>query len=99
MGNTRGRESRSPAQMVAEYGGEPITMDLSLGEAVDWADIALEEVLAAAGTSIEEVFAAPRAAVIELVGHAGAVKILEMHARGRCDGIISWAGSGWQAGP
>jgi len=93
MCNTKGTEIRYLAQMVAEYGGEPITMDLSLGEAVDWADVSLQEVLAAAGTSIEEVFAAPRAAAIELVGHAGAVKILEMHARGRCDGIISWAGS------
>ena len=93
MCNTKGTEIRYLAQMVAEYGGEPITMDLSLGEAVDWADVSLQEVLAAAGTSIEEVFAAPRAAAIELVGRAGAVKILEMHARGRCNGIISWAGS------
>ena len=93
MCNTKGTEIRYLAHTVAEYGGEPITMDLSLGEAVDWADVSLQEVLAAAGTSIEEVFAAPRAAAIELVGRAGAVKILEMHARGRCDGIISWAGS------
>ena len=28
-----------------------------------------------------------------MVGHAGAVKIVELHAAGRCDGIISWAGS------
>ncbi len=27
------------------------------------------------------------------MGHAGAVKILELHAAGRCDGIISWAGA------
>ena len=27
------------------------------------------------------------------MGRAGAVKILELHAAGRCDGIISWAGA------
>jgi len=93
MCNTKGAEIRYLARMVAEHGGKPVIMDLSLGEAVDWADVTLREVLAAAGTAIEEVFAAPRAAAIDLVGHAGAVKILEMHAAGRCDGIISWAGS------
>gem|GEM_PF-68910 len=93
MCNTKGAEIKYLAHMVAEYGGEPIVMDLSLGDAVDWADVALPEVLAATGTDLEEVFAAPRAAAIDLVGHAGAVKILEMHAAGRCDGIISWAGS------
>ena len=68
-------------------------MDLSLGAAVDWADVPLAEVLATTGTPIEDVFAAPRAAAIDLVGHAGAAKILELHAAGRCDGIISWAGA------
>jgi uncharacterized protein (UPF0261 family) len=93
MCNTKGPEIRFLAQMVAEYGGEPIVMDLSLGAAVDWADISLGEVLAASGISIEEVFAAPRAEAIKMVGHAGAIKILELHAAGRCDGILSWAGS------
>jgi uncharacterized protein (UPF0261 family) len=93
MCNTKGPEIRYLAEMVAEYGGEPIIMDLSLGEAVDWADVSLHEVLAAAGTRLEDVFAAPRAAAIDLVGHAGALKILELRAQGRCDGIISWAGS------
>lgn len=93
MCNTKGPEIRYIAQMVAEYGGEPIVMDLSLGAAVDWADVPLHEVLAASGTRVEDVFAAPRAAAIELVGHAAALKVLELHAEGRCDGIISWAGS------
>lgn len=93
MCNTKGPEIKYLARMVVEHGGEPIIMDLSLGEAVDWADVSLHEVLAAAGTSLERVYAAPRAEAIDLVGHAGAVKIVEMHARGRCDGIISWAGS------
>jgi len=93
MCNTKGPEIRYLAQMVAEHGGEPIVMDLSLGEAVDWADVSLHEVLAATGTSLEQVYAAPRAEAIELVGLAGVTKILEMHAGGRCDGIISWAGS------
>ncbi len=93
MCNTKGVEIRFLAEQVAEHGGVPLVMDLSLGAAVDWADVSLHDVLAATGTDVEEVFAAPRAAAIELVGRAGAVKILELHAAGRCDGIISWAGA------
>ena len=93
MCNTKSAEIKYLAEQVAEQGGKPVIMDLSLGAAVDWADVSLEEVLASTGTRIEDVFAAPRATAIELVGRAGAVKILELHAAGRCDGIISWAGS------
>ena len=93
MCNTKSAEIKYLAEQVAEQGGEPIIMDISLGAAVDWADVTLAEVLAADGTRTEDVFTAPRARAIELVGHAGAVKILELHAAGRCDGIISWAGS------
>jgi uncharacterized protein (UPF0261 family) len=93
MCNTKGVEIRFLAEQVAAHGGTPLVMDLSLGGAVDWADISLHDVLAATGTDVEEVLAAPRAAAIGLVGRAGAVKILELHAAGRCDGIISWAGA------
>ncbi len=93
MCNTKSAEIRYLAEQVAEHGGEPVIMDLSLGAAVDWADIRLEEVLASTGTRIEDVFAAPRASALDMVGRAGAVKIVELHAAGRCDGIISWAGS------
>jgi uncharacterized protein (UPF0261 family) len=93
MCNTKGTEIRYLAEQVAERGGVPVIMDLSLGAAVDWADVGLEEVLASTGTRMADVFAAPRATAIDLVGRAGAVKILELHASGRCDGIISWAGS------
>ena len=93
MCNTKGAEIRFLAEQVAEHGGEPLVMDLSLGGGVAWADIPLHEVLATTGTAPEAVYAAPRAAAIDLVGHAGAAKILELHAAGRCDGIISWAGA------
>jgi uncharacterized protein (UPF0261 family) len=93
MCNTKATEIKYLARVVAEYGGDPIIMDLSLGAAVDWADVSLHDVLAATGTAIEQVFAAPRATAIELVGSAGAIKIAEMHKEGDCDGIISWAGS------
>jgi uncharacterized protein (UPF0261 family) len=93
MCNTKGVEIRFLAEQVAAHGGTPLVMDLSLGAAVDWADIPLSDVLAATGTPVGEVLAAPRAAAIGLVGHAGAVKILELHAAGLCDGIISWAGA------
>ncbi|MGD0019327.1 MAG: Tm-1-like ATP-binding domain-containing protein [Candidatus Limnocylindrales bacterium] len=93
MCNTKSAEIKYLAEQVAEHGGKPLIMDLSLGAAVDWADVSLGEVLASTGTRMEDVFAAPRATAIDLVGHAGAVKIVELHAAGRCDGIISWAGS------
>ena len=93
MCNTKGVEIRFLADQVAAHGGRPLIMDLSLGGAVDWADVSLQDVLAATGTPVEDVYAAPRAAAIELVGRAGAVKILELRAAGRCDGIISWAGA------
>ena len=93
MLNTKGPELRHLAQAVADAGGEPIVMDLSLGAEVDWADLPLREVLATTGTRAEDVFAAPRATAIEMVGPAGAAKILQMRAEGRCDGIISWAGA------
>jgi uncharacterized protein (UPF0261 family) len=93
MCNTKGAEIRFVAEQVAKHGGRPLIMDLSLGAAVDWADISLHDVLAATGTPVEEVYAAPRASAIELVGRAGAARIRELHAAGRCDGIISWAGA------
>jgi uncharacterized protein (UPF0261 family) len=93
MCNTKSAEIKYLAEQVAAQGGTPLIMDISLGAAVDWADISLEEVLASTGTSVADVFSAPRASAIDLVGHAGSVKILELHAIGKCDGIISWAGS------
>jgi uncharacterized protein (UPF0261 family) len=93
MCNTKSAEIKYLAQQVAEQGGEPVIMDISLGAAVDWADISLEDVLASTATRIEDVYAAPRATAIDMVGRAGALKIVEMHAAGECDGIISWAGS------
>jgi uncharacterized protein (UPF0261 family) len=93
MCNTKGAEIRHLAEQVAVFGGHPLVMDISLGAAVDWADVPLAEVLSATGTQMEAVFSAPRATAIELVGRAGAAKIRAMRAEGRCDGIISWAGS------
>lgn len=93
MCNTKSVEIKFLASQIADQGGQPLIMDLSLGAAVDWADVPLSETLASTGTRVEDVFAAPRAEAIELVGRAGAVKIVELHAAGRCDGIISWAGS------
>lgn len=83
MCNTKGAEIRFLADQVAAHGGAPLVMDLSLGAAVDWADISLGEVLATTGTPVEDVFGSPRAAAIELVGRAGAAKILELHEAGR----------------
>lgn len=93
MCNTKSAEIRYLAEQVSVFGAEPLIMDLSLGGAVDWADVTLAEVLAATGLSVDAVYAAPRAEAIQMVGRAAAKTVLRMHAEGRCDGIISWAGS------
>ena len=93
MCNTKGAEVRFLAEMVAAHGGRPLIMDLSLGGAVDWADVSLQEVLACTDVKIQDVLAAPRAEASDLVGRAGAAKILELYSRGECDGVLSWAGS------
>ena len=91
--NTKGNEIRFLADEIIKYGGQPITMDLSLGGEVDWADITLDEVLAANNTSKEDVFKSSRTEAIDLVGNAGAIKIMELYEKGEVDGIISWAGT------
>ncbi len=91
--NTKGNEIRFLAEEIAKYGGQPITMDLSLGGEVDWADITLDEVLATNDTSKEDVFKSSRSEAIDLVGNAGAIKIMELYEKGEVDGIISWAGT------
>jgi len=91
--DTKYNEIKFLAEQVKKYGGNPIIMELSLGRSVGWADISLDEVLAATGTKKEDVFAAPRSTAIEMVGNAGAAKIMELYNKGMVDGIISWAGS------
>lgn len=93
MCNTKSAEIKYLAEQVEAFGGEPIIVDLSLGGEVDWADVSLTQVLATTGSRAEDVFAAPRSTAIEMVGEAAALKLVEMHEAGQCDGVISWAGS------
>lgn len=93
MLDTKRNEIRFLAEQVKAYGGNPILMDLSLGQPADWADISREEVLKTCGISQDEVSEAPRATAIEIVGPAGAKKVMELYEKGEVDGIISWAGS------
>ncbi|MEZ5789259.1 MAG: Tm-1-like ATP-binding domain-containing protein [Nitratireductor sp.] len=93
MCDTKSAEMRFLADQVAAFGGQPIIMDLSLGGAVGWADVPLTEVLGAVGEDVSRVHEAPRADAINMVGHAAAKKIVDMHEQGECDGMISWAGS------
>jgi uncharacterized protein (UPF0261 family) len=91
--NTKGNEIRYLGEQVEKYGGQPLYMDLSLGGEVDWADISLDEVLSCNNTTKEQVWKSTRTEAIDLVGNAGAVKILELYGKGEVDGIISWAGT------
>jgi len=93
MCDTKSVEIQYLAGEVARCGGNPIIMNMSLGRNVDWADVSLDAVLAANGTNKADVFAAPRSTAIEMVGNAGAVKIMQLYDEGMVDGVISWAGS------
>jgi uncharacterized protein (UPF0261 family) len=91
--DTKGEEISFLAETVAEYGGSPLVLELSLGSEVSWADISLSEILCSQGVNREEVFQASRAEAARLVSEAGVGKILELHARGEVDGIIAWGGA------
>jgi uncharacterized protein (UPF0261 family) len=91
--NTKGDEIRFLAEQISKYGGQPVTMDLSLGGEVEWADISLDQVLASNNTPKKKVLESSRSEAIDLVGNAGAAKIMELYERGEVDGIISWAGT------
>jgi uncharacterized protein (UPF0261 family) len=91
--NIKGEEIRFLADEVVKAGGSATILDLSLGGEADWADIPLSEVLKTTGVKKEDVFAVDRSSAIELVGKAGALKIMELYEKGEVDGIIAWAGS------
>ncbi len=91
--NTKGDEIKYLAEQAQKLGADTIIMELSLGAEVGWADVSLTEVLKEDNLEKEEVFKASRADAIDLVGKAGAKKIMKMYEEGKVDGIIAWAGS------
>jgi len=95
MCDTKGNEIQFLAQQVEAFGGEAVIVDLSLGSpSPDWADIPNDTVLAHAGIEqASDVFTSPRAEAIQAMVTAGSKYVLELYETGRCDGIITWAGS------
>ena len=95
MCDTKGNEIQFLAEQVEAFGGEAVIVDVSLGSASPaWAHIRNDEVLAKAGIEqASDVFTAPRATAIDLMVKAGSVMVNELHEKGSCDGIITWAGS------
>jgi uncharacterized protein (UPF0261 family) len=91
--NIKGDEIRFLAEEVSKCGADVKIMDISLGGEVQWADIPLSEVLAANSLTTEKVFKSSRSDAIQLVGQAGARKIVDIYNKGEVDGVISWAGS------
>ncbi len=91
--DTKGDETKFLAGEIARQGANAKVMDISLGAEAHWADIPLREVLAADQVAMEDVFKASRTEAIDLVGRAGAKKILELHRDDQVDGVIAWAGS------
>ncbi len=91
--DTKGDETKFLAGEITRHGANAKVMDISLGAEALWADIPLSEVLAADQIAMEDVFKASRAEAIDVVGRAGAKKILELHRAGQVDGVIAWAGS------
>ncbi len=93
MCDTKYTELKFLAEEVRKAGGNVKILNCGCGHDVEWADISLSDVLAASGVSKEKVFQSPRSTAVQIVGEAGAVKIMEMYDQGEVDGIISWAGS------
>ena len=95
MCDTKGNEIQFLAEQVEAFGGEAVIVDVSLGSASPaWAHIRNDEVLAKAGIEqASDVFTAPRATAIDLMVKAGSVMVNELHEKGSCDAIITWAGS------
>ncbi len=90
--DTKGEEIRYLAERVREAGGDPTVMDIALGSESSWADIPLSEVLAAGGARVEEITKLDRTSAIEVVGAAGAKKILQLYGQSLVDGVIAWSG-------
>ncbi len=95
MCDTKGTEIRFLAQQVREHGGEPVIADLALGSpSPSWVDIPNDKILSNAGIEqASDVFSSPRAEAIQSMIAAGSKYAVELYESGRCDGIITWAGS------
>lgn len=95
MCDTKGTEIRFLAQQVREHGGEPVIADLALGSpSPSWVDIPNDKILSNAGIEqASDVFTSPRAEAIQSMIAAGSKYAVELYESGRCDGIITWAGS------
>ena len=89
----KGDEIKYLANEIRKNGANVTIMDISLGSEATWADIPLSQVLAADQVLKEDVFKASRAEAIELVGKAGAKKIMELYHQRQVDGVIAWGGS------
>jgi uncharacterized protein (UPF0261 family) len=91
--DTKGNEIRFLADRVRAAGGDPVIMELSVGNEVGWADIPLSELARRAGKTNKELFAIERAKAADFVTEGGIQVAGEMLAQGRLDGIIAFGGS------
>jgi uncharacterized protein (UPF0261 family) len=91
--DTKGKEIRFIADRIKAAGGEPITLELSVGKEVGWADIPVSEVVKKAGSDTKEIFSMERSRASDIIV-GGAIKIVnELVEKGEMDGIIAMAGS------
>ena len=90
--DTKGDEIRFLADEIRRKGADAKIMDLSLGAEASWADVPLSEVLAADKRVKENVFSASRSEAADVVGNAGAKKIIELFDHAQVDGVIAWGG-------
>ncbi|MCP4380224.1 MAG: hypothetical protein GY798_02155 [Hyphomicrobiales bacterium] len=91
--NIKGDEAKYLAGEIRKKGADVKIMDIGLGAESPWADIPLSDVLAADQVAKDDVFKATRAEAVDLVGRAGAKRIMELYHKGEVDGVIAWAGS------
>jgi uncharacterized protein (UPF0261 family) len=91
--DTKGTEIKYIAQQIAEAGGKPKIIELSVGKEVGWADISMSELLIGIGKVPSDLYKVDRHQASEWVTDAAIKKVSELFAQGEIDGIVSYGGS------
>lgn len=91
--DTKGKEIKYLARCVANAGGKPIIMELTVGGETGWADIGLSEVLAASKISMDQFLSLDRSGRAKALEEAAGRTLFRLHEEGRCQGIVAFGGS------
>jgi len=91
--DTKGEEIKFLAERVRKAGGEPVVLEISVGNEVGWADIGISEVLKKVDKTTEEVFSLDRGKAADIIIEGATKLVQELYAKNEIDGIIAYGGS------